>query len=107
MASTFVKLRASQPRLTVPAPRKTPLLPSLCAQVPPANGELRRGLKKADLRCCGNANAGIFDVELDRDVSLGFPCDADPHHHLPFFRELDRVANEIGENLLQSPWIAE
>jgi hypothetical protein len=83
------------------------LLPSLCAQVPPANGELRRGLKKADLRCCGNANAGIFDVELDRDVSLGFPCDADPHHHLPFFRELDRVANEIGENLLQSPWIAE
>jgi len=63
-------------------------------------------VKEAGLNIRWNANAGINHFKAQFHVRLALPSERDFNFHFPFFGELDRIAQEVEEDLLEAPWIA-
>ena len=63
---------------------------------------LRKTVEHALQVFCGNANAGIFDHELQRGVDGVQVQQPDMHGDLALVRELDGVAAQIDQYLLQA-----
>ena len=67
---------------------------------------LRKVFEDPGLRFRCDADAAVYDADFDRTLGWGLFAQRDPHDHFAVFGELERIADQVGDDLAQPERVA-
>ena len=91
-----------------PAAGKTYCQPQSRAGMAPADGgvALFKGLEQIGHGFGRNADAGVFDTQFQDRLTIHDSLGGDLDMHMALLGELDRIAEQVGDDLAEAPGIA-